>query len=835
MKNFTKNRNNFILVLLALLTSLTMFSLSSLLFESGTFEFEMESKNGTHLIVSYYNNSMTPIYIDGDAQGVGAQNWTWAASQPWCTGNGTESEPYIIANITIDGQFSGSCIEIRDSVVFFKIENCTILNSGSSGNFGIGLNQVQNGTIFKNQIYNNLGRAGIYVSTSNFNNISGNLCLNNSGYGILLESSNDNFIQENNCSINTGGIILGSFSIGNLVSGNNCSDNYIGITIQNSSNNTLSNNTLVGCGIATQAHNNNIDISNKINGKSVRYYENQKGIILSDEEDVGQVILVNCSDSLIQNLEISKTTMGIQLYYSNNNTISSNNFSDNNYGIELEFSHYNAINGNNCSNNNDMGIILFVSNFTKISENICDNNIKEGIYLYSSYYCEVNQNNCSENNAGILLYAGSNKNIISENTLLNNNEGISLYNVHSFYSCKNNTIYNNKIQGNNLGISLYSEANFNLIYLNIMINNGINALDNGTNNQWDNGSLGNYWDNYTGEDWDDDGIGDSSYDILGTAGAQDSYPIWDDGSTIKILSPYSGGVFGAKAPDYSVEISGDDINTTWYSLGAQNFTFTGNGTINQTVWDSFSEGPVSIRFYANDSLGNLVSESLSVLKDITIPNISILTPIEDKLFNSTAPSFIVEISDFSLNTTWYSMNGKNKTFSSNGTFSETEWDLLPDGPVSITFYANDTAGNIASQSVSIAKDGTLPNIKILSPIADGTFGSTAPSFIVEISDTLLSSTWYSMNGKNITFSSNGTFSETEWDLLPDGPVSITFYANDTAGNIASQSITIVKDTTPQNGGNGISSFPTPLIITTVLIMVISLVFYYQKTKKVRDL
>ena len=55
---------------------------------------------------------LTPILIDGDSQ--------WAtvnSTYDWCNGSGTWNEPYIIENVTIDGQSSGSCIEIKNSTI----------------------------------------------------------------------------------------------------------------------------------------------------------------------------------------------------------------------------------------------------------------------------------------------------------------------------------------------------------------------------------------------------------------------------------------------------------------------------------------------------------------------------------------------------------------------------------------------------------------------------------------------------------------------------------------------------------------------------------------------
>ena len=55
----------------------------------------------------------------------------------------------------------------------------------------------------------------------------------------------------------------------------------------------------------------------------------------------------------------------------------------------------------------------------------------------------------------------------------------------------------------------------------------MNAYDNGTNNDWDNGLVGNYWHDYDGCDDNNDGIGKQPYLIEGTANSQDNCPFTD--------------------------------------------------------------------------------------------------------------------------------------------------------------------------------------------------------------------------------------------------------------------------------------------------------------------
>ena len=191
-------------------------------------------------------------------------NWSAAEAAEICTGNGTYSEPYVIEDLVIDGGGSGSCIEIENSDVFFKIENCTVYNSGgNSSDAGIRLSYVNNSQFNNNNCSSNYN--GICLSDSHYNNISGNVA-NNNDYGIRLSSSNYNNISGNTVNNNWNGIrifnclnnsisgntlnsndnsgILLSISHYNTVSGNNASyTSWVGINLWNSDNNTITGNT----------------------------------------------------------------------------------------------------------------------------------------------------------------------------------------------------------------------------------------------------------------------------------------------------------------------------------------------------------------------------------------------------------------------------------------------------------------------------------------------------------------------------------------------------------------------------------------------------------------
>ncbi len=202
---------------------------------------------------------------------IGNSGWFDFKNAGNCIGTGISSDPYIIEDLVIDSGGPGNCIEIEDSDVYFKIENCTIYNSGSTffGDGGIRLVNVTYGIVTNNtctSIYK-----GIYVGESDNIIISGNRANNNSDNGIYLWYSMNSIISGNIVNYNgNDGIYLHDNCYKNNVSGNTVNNNnddgiYIiysndnnitgniinnngddGIFLRGSNNNIVSGNTLIG-------------------------------------------------------------------------------------------------------------------------------------------------------------------------------------------------------------------------------------------------------------------------------------------------------------------------------------------------------------------------------------------------------------------------------------------------------------------------------------------------------------------------------------------------------------------------------------------------------------
>ena len=66
----------------------------------------------------------------------------------------------------------------------------------------------------------------------------------------------------------------------------------------------------------------------------------------------------------------------------------------------------------------------------------------------------------------------------------------------------------------------------------------------------------------------------------------------------------------------------ENLLSTWYTIQGDTtqYSFTGTtGTINLDAWDTVLEGEINITFYAQDSVGNIGIETVTVIKRIPSP------------------------------------------------------------------------------------------------------------------------------------------------------------------------------------------------------------------------
>ncbi|MFX1356123.1 MAG: hypothetical protein ACFFA8_02475, partial [Promethearchaeota archaeon] len=189
---------------------------------------------------------------------------------------------------------------------------------------------------------------------------------------------------------------------------------------------------------------------------------------------------------------------------------------------------------------------------------------------------------------------------------------------------------------------------------------------------------------------------------------------------ISINSPINYTIYGNPTPSYSITIIEGLGNYTWYEFietgdisnpielnGESNENVTGK--FDNTFWHNQDEGTITIRFYVNNSLGEIGYSDAVIILDTTPPDFEIISPTNG-FFNSSPPGFTIEISEANLNQTWYTLNVNTTKhfFQENGSIDYNAWNFEADGTIDITFFANDSVGNVDSKSVQVTKDVIAP-------------------------------------------------------------------------------------------------------------------------------
>lgn len=433
-------------------------------------------------------------------------------------------------------------------------------------------------------------------------------------HGITINNTDAHLIIQN-CTVggsnsNTGIYLYNTANV-NIIN-NYLSNNFIGINLEDScNNNTISGNTANNndwCGI-------NLDYL--------------------------------CTNNTIsRNTANNNNGYGIYLSRSSTNTLSGNTANYNMNGILLSSSGTNTLSGNNASYNSYNGIRMSSScNNNTLSGNTVNYNAR-GIKLTDSSTNTLSGNTASYNNGdGIRLTFSCNNNMLSRNTAnYNTNNGIYL-GLSSQNTLSGNTANHNSYNG--IGLCSYSLTNiiyFNDIYGNI---NSQAVEENCYDNQWDNGTTGNYWgadylNNYPSA-MNDGKIWNIPYEISGNGTGLDHFPLVN---SITFYLDYYRPQFTDIPENLSAYEGYTDLSISWVTTDLYPATYTielnGTEVVSPTTWTSGTSisynvpkglliGDHNITIIVTDERGNTAKDTViftvTSTKTTTTPGLSFLAVI----------------------------------------------------------------------------------------------------------------------------------------------------------------------------------------------------------------
>lgn len=537
-------------------------------------------------------NLRGPITVVGDS--------SFTSENGVTGGSGTEEDPYVIEGWEIDG--ASPALEISDTDAHYVVRDCH-LHSGWG--YSIEISNSRNGT-FEGNLIEDFDMGGFVSACRNLrfegNNISG------SDYTSLFFSGCDSCIVLNN-------------SIG--------PSSFNGITLSSCTRFTISGNDFFEDGILLsgellQEYNSHEVVDNYVSDNPVIFMKDDSGFEVGPGE-VGQVILVNCSDATIQSIYSEKSDYGIQLAFCTDVAVS---------GCEL-YAHTDGIRANYCvrpcfqdniirNASRDsiwsgpigigVGIVTYLCEGT-----VCERNIIThpdiGIYVVGCWETTILENNISIGNyAGGMFIVESNDTVVEYNHVSekdgalwvadgsqilvaynvfenNNNEAVSIDQVDGV------TMVNNRIDWNRYGVAVSSIQN------TAILNNSISNNSRGMSIEESEVSL-------------------AGNDIIGN-----EYGIWVD-TTSALVAYHNNFVLNT----IQAWIDGDVQAGTWnssYPIGG-NFwdDYTGEDEYSGPAQDiagsdGIGDAPYAIDFYNEDAYPLMEPTHDSVMNTAPVATLSV--------------------------------------------------------------------------------------------------------------------------------------------------------------------------------------------------------------------
>lgn len=589
--------------------------------------------------------------------------------------------------------------------------------------------------------------------------------------GLLIQGTDAHFIVRN-CYVHESNPYpyAGSITLLNCVNGtlenNTCSNNGWGMWLESSSNITVSNNN---------CSNNDME-----------------GIWLDD-----------LGNSTLSNNTCSSNYVGIFLHASSNNNMLTNNTCSNNWkGIHLESSHDNTVSNNTCSFNDGSGIDVTSATFppdpsgnNRLVGNTCSSNNGNGIELSFSDNNDLDNNTCSSNTlAGIWTAMASSINIIN-NTCSNNDVGLSIGsgwpNMIQMNWVEGNTewgiwvccfesgIWNNTLIGNNGATETYDAAH-------------IQAYD-GTSNWWNStDGYGNYWSDWNSPDNDTDGIVDAPYEIAGSAGVKDWYPLTRCPDITEEPPVADAGLDQTVDEDTVVTLNG---SVSHDDIGVMNWTWTFTDGVLRTLYGEVVEWPFThpgvytVTLVVRDTIGQKSAPDTCVItvRDVTPPvanagvDVTLFMSVGTQItFNGSASSDNVDVASY----TWTFVDVTSRTL----TGVTPTYTFTGPGEYTVTLTIADAADSSATDTVVVT---VLDDVD---PVADAgldqnilagatvTFDGSGSSDNVGI----LNYTWSFTDGTGKTLYEVGQ----TYTFETSGTYPVTLKVSDAVGNYATDTVII---------------------------------------------
>ena len=202
-----------------------------------------------------------------------------------------------------------------------------------------------------------------------------------------------------------------------------------------------------------------------------------------------------------------------------------------------------------------------------------------------------------------------------------------------------------------------------------------------------------------------------------------------------------------------------------------------------------TEGPVTLTAVATDEVGNKGEATRGIVRDITPPAITVLTPGEGSLTNRAAVEVTGTVRDLSAVT--FTLGGAPVALDGSGAFAAPA-TLGAEGANALAFVAVDAAGNESRAVLGVVRDTEAPVITWTAP-AEGLSTEDARTPLAgRVTDA--SPVTAELGGEPLALAEGGAFAVDA--ALAVGANSFTITARDAAGNEAVSARAVTRTETP---------------------------------------
>ena len=240
------------------------------------------------------------------------------------------------------------------------------------------------------------------------------------------------------------------------------------------------------------------------------------------------------------------------------------------------------------------------------------------------------------------------------------------------------------------------------------------------------------------------------------------------------------------------------------TIDGNDYTATNNGdgtwTLADNVVTTLAEGSYPTSVSATDAAGNTVTNTGTVVIDTTAPTVA----INDLITNDTTPELTGTVNDPNA-VVVVTIDGNDYTATNNGdgtwTLADNAVATLAEGSYPTSVSATDAAGNTVTNTGTLVIDTTAPTVAI----NDLTTNDTTPELTGTVNDPN-AVVVVTIDGNDYTATNNGdgtwTLADNIVALLAEGNYTAVVTATDAVGNVATDTGTVVIDTSIDENNNG---------------------------------